>query len=136
MEKRFRANEVEYGELAQALDQLAERVPSMPPADLVDLWPGVERRVLARIAADEHDANAGRGTLEGHLLQAEEQRIRHLAWEVGVSVEVHAVHLRALRTLATLLHERERLPRFGRQCPSLAMSGRATPPGPSHLRLS
>ena len=96
---RSQASEVEYAELSQALEQLAERAPAIDAAELVRLWPGVESRVLSRLSADEHKE-------ESPLLQSEAQRIRNLAWEVGVSVDLYAVHLGALRTLADLLRQR------------------------------
>ncbi len=110
MKKPSPANEKEYVELARTLDQLAERAPALDAGKLIALWPGVERRLVARARADEHDATIG---LEGPLLQAEGQRIRNLVWEIGVSVDLRAVHLGALRTLATLLRERDQ--RCGRR---------------------
>jgi len=92
-----RSNELEYAELARALDQLAERAPSIDGGELVALWPGLERRVLLRLRTDKHDAGN---------TASDEQRLRNLAWEIGVSVDLYAVHLGALRTLASLLRER------------------------------
>jgi hypothetical protein len=101
------ANEQEHAELSRALDQLAERASALDSAQLVSLWPELEARVLARVSADEHRH-------ETPLLHAESERIRNLAWEIGVSVDLHAVHLGALRTLADLLRERgQRLGRRG-----------------------
>ena len=101
------ATQQEHAELSRALDQLAERAPTLDSAELVALWPEVEARVLARISADEHRH-------ESPLVHAESERIRNLAWEIGVSVDLHAVHLGALQKLADLLRERgQRLGRRG-----------------------
>lgn len=105
MKESSRENELEYAELSRALDQLVQRASSIDPAELVALWPGVERRVLARVRADRQE--------QGNTA-ADEQRIRNLAWEIGVSVDLYAVHLGALRTLAKLLHERAQRPRSGK----------------------
>ncbi len=113
MKKPSQANDAEYSELARALDQLAERAAAIDAAELIALWPEVERRVLARVRADEHDQGNTNAGLESPPLQAEGQRIRNLAWEIGVSVDLRAVHLGALRTLATLLRERGQ--RFARR---------------------
>ena len=112
MSQASQANDVEYGELSRALDQLAERAPTLDPTELVARWPALERRVLARVRADKH--------VEGNALadreQPEEQRVRNLAWEIGVSVDLQAVHVGAIRALAKLLSERAQ--RFGRRAAS------------------
>lgn len=95
MKDASRVHESEYSELARVLEQLAERAPSIDEAELVSLWPAVERRVLTRVRADRHESTT-----------SDEQRIRNLAWEIGVSVDLFAVHVGALRTLANLLRER------------------------------
>jgi len=112
--KPSHANELGYAELARALDQLAERAPTMDAAELVALWPGIERRVVVRVCADKRDdGNAADGG-ESPLPPSEEQRVRNLAWEVGVSVDLHAVHVGAIRALAKLMRERgQRLARRG-----------------------
>ncbi|HKO50596.1 MAG TPA: hypothetical protein VJV79_22890 [Polyangiaceae bacterium] len=106
------ANDTESSELVRALDELAERAPTIDPTELAALWPELERRVLLRMRADR----PFEGSLKAPQLQAEEQRLRNLAWEVGVSVDLHAVHLGAIRTLATLLRERSQ--RSGRRVSS------------------
>lgn len=93
---KSQANGLEYGELARALDELAQRAPAIDAAELVSLWPKVESRVLARVRADEY---------EGGALGGVGERVRNLAWEIGVSVDLYAVHLGAVRTLAKLLRE-------------------------------
>jgi hypothetical protein len=119
------AKELEYAELSRALDQLAERASALDSAELVALWPGLERRVLARARADAHDE-------ESPLLQAEEQRIRNLAWEIGVSVDLYAVHLGALRTLANVLRERGQ--RVGRRSAAARRERASVPPAQSQTR--
>ena len=90
-------NGLEYIELARAVHELAESAPLLEADALVTRWPEIERRVLARVRAEEYEGSAQGGLGEG---------IRNLAWEIGVSVDLHAVHLGALRTLADLLRER------------------------------
>lgn len=111
MKKQFEVQPVEYAELAGAIDQLAQRAPNADAAELIALWPWVEGLLLDRVRADESEARE-RG-LETELLRAEGQRIRNLAWEIGVSIDLGAVHAGALDALAELLRKRGR--RFGGQ---------------------
>jgi hypothetical protein len=99
------ANEAEFGDLARALELLAERAPTMEPTELVRLWPTLELRVLGCLRLDRHPER-GAASPETRLLRLEEERLRNLAWEIGVSVDLHAVHVGALRALAKLLGER------------------------------
>jgi hypothetical protein len=104
--KPSQANKAEYGDLARALDQLAEQAPTMAPTELVEFWPGLESRVLACLRADE-GADPARGAgAESRLRPSDDERLRNLAWEIGVSVDLHAVHLGAMRALAKVLRER------------------------------
>jgi len=105
-----RADNVEYAELAVALDELADRAAELDAVELATRWPELESRLLARVDADERSprsaADEFESPLESPLARSEGERIRNLAWEVGVSVDLHAAHLNALRTLAQLLRER------------------------------
>lgn len=105
VKKQFEVKPVEYAELAGAIDQLASRAPSIDAGELIALWPWVEGLVLDRVRADEFETQSG-GAFDGALLRAEGQRIRNLAWEIGVSVDLGAVHVNALEALAELLHKR------------------------------
>jgi hypothetical protein len=105
MNKPSQASE-ECLELAQFLEQLAERAATNDSAELAALWPGVEDRVLSCVRADARgNANAAVGPATSRP-QAEEQRLRNLAWEVAVSIDLGAVHVGAIRGLAGLLRER------------------------------
>lgn len=91
-----------YADLLQALEAFSTSAASSDGSELIALWPRLERRLLSRVRADEVPAASpldGSPTTEPH-------RIRNLAWEVGVSVDLRAVHLRALETLARLVRER------------------------------
>lgn len=90
-----------YAELLRALDAFSTRAANSDGSELIALWPRLERRILSRLRDDAPSATPldGSPTLEQH-------RIRNLAWEVGVSVDLRAVHLRALETLARLVRER------------------------------
>lgn len=112
MKKELEVKPVEYAELAGAVDQLALRAPTIDATELIALWPWVEGLMLDRVRADETELEAG-GGFDSALLRAEGQRIRNLAWEIGVSVDLGAVHRPALEALADLL--RKRGARFGRQ---------------------
>jgi hypothetical protein len=90
-----------YAELLKALDAFSTRAVCSDGSELMALWPGLERRLLSRMRADEGSARP----LEGSPT-SEQHRIRNLAWEVGVSVDLQAVHLRALETLSRLVRER------------------------------
>ena len=105
VKKQFEVKPVEYAELASAVDQLASRAPTVDAAELSALWPWVEGLVLDRVRADESEARSG-AAFDSALLRAEGQRIRNLAWEVGVSVDLGAVHVSALEALAELLRRR------------------------------
>jgi hypothetical protein len=105
VEQASQATQLEYVELAAALDLLAERAPVADATELVEVWPELEQRVLDRVSVDAYDnGNTARDSAGAKHWEAE--RIRNLAWEVGVSVDLHAVHLGALRALANLLRER------------------------------
>lgn len=99
MNKPKKAQSREFGELASALDQLIARLPALTDLELIALWPGLERRVLALVLADDGSDAAG-------LAHPEQQRVRNLVWEIGVSVDLQAMHVRALETLARLLRAR------------------------------
>lgn len=104
MESASQATDLEYLELAGALEKFAERAAITDPPELVDLWPDLERRLLDRVGAIGYDGeNAAQSAANAPPSEAE--RIRNLAWEIGVSVDLHAVHLGALRALAKLVRE-------------------------------
>ena len=105
MERPSQVSEMERSDLPLTLDLLAERAPSIDAAKLVDLWPAVEERVLAVVGEGPEATTASAGGTP--LLLSDEERIRNLAWEVGVSVDLHAVHVGAIRALAALLRERD-----------------------------
>jgi len=105
VEKASQAIELEYVELAGDMDRLAERAPVIPAEQLVEIWPTLEERVLERVSADGYDDGHATGDLAS-VPRLEGERIRNLAWEIGVSVDLHAVHLGALRALGRLLRER------------------------------
>lgn len=105
MENASQATELEFLELAGALDRFAERAPGAHPVELVALWPELERRVLKRVSAGERESESAALDL-ANAPRSESERIRNLAWEIGVSVDLHAVHLGALRALTKLLRER------------------------------
>lgn len=105
MERAAQATELEYLELAGDLDKFTERAAITDPAALVQLWPELEQRVLDRVGADGYDADNAAPSA-ANLPRSEAERIRNLAWEIGVSVDLHALHLGALRALAKLLRER------------------------------
>ena len=111
MKKQFEVKPVEYAELAGAVDQLARRAPTIGSGELIALWPWVEGLVLDRVRADESDVQGG-AAFDSALFRAEGQRIRNLAWEIGVSVDLGAVHVSALEALAEVL--RRRGSRFGK----------------------
>ena len=81
MKRQIEVKPVEYVELAGAVDQLVRRASNIDAAELIALWPWVEGLVLDRVRADEAEAAGG---FDSALLRAEGQRIRNLAWEVGV----------------------------------------------------
>jgi hypothetical protein len=112
VKKQFEVKPAEYAELAGAVDQLALRAPTVGAAELIALWPWVEGLVLDRVRADEAEAPTG-GGFDAALSSAEGQRIRNLAWEIGVLVDLGAVHVSALEALAEVL--RKRGSRFGMQ---------------------
>lgn len=91
-----------YAELLKALDAFSTRAANSDGSELMALWPGLERRLLSRVRADE--APSAR-PLEA-CATSEQHRIRNLAWEVGVSVDLQTVHMRALETLSRLVRER------------------------------
>lgn len=126
MKKQLEVKPVEYVELAGAIDQLALRAPAIGAGELIALWPWVEGLVLDRVRADEAEAERD-SAVDSALLRAEGQRIRNLAWEIGVSVDLSAVHVGALAALGELL--RKRGSRFSRQAaarrPAARMSARA-----------
>ncbi|HEX2672536.1 MAG TPA: hypothetical protein VHM25_16755 [Polyangiaceae bacterium] len=105
MKKQFEVKPVEYAELASAVDQLASRAASIDSGELIAMWPWVEGLVLDRVRADESEAQSG-AAFDSALLRAEGQRIRNLAWEIGVSVDLGAVHVSALEALAEVLRKR------------------------------
>jgi len=105
VKRQIEVKPVEYVELAGAVDQLVRRASNIDAAELIALWPWVEGLVLDRVRADEAEAAGG---FDSALLRAEGQRIRNLAWEVGVSVDLGAVHVAALEALAELLRKRGR----------------------------
>ena len=127
METATPTTELEYLELASTVARVAERAPIADPAELIELWPAVEQRVLDRVSADgterEHAtqerANAPRPDRSDHSdhvqrsERLEGERIRNLAWEIGVSIDLRAVHLGALGALAKVLRERGQ--RLGRR---------------------
>jgi len=112
VKKQFEVKPVEYAELAGAVDQLASRAPTIDAGELIALWPWVEGLVLDRVSADEAEVRSG-AAFDSALSRAEGQRIRNLAWEIGVSVDLGAVHVSALEALADLL--RRRGSRFAKQ---------------------
>lgn len=106
MKKQFEIKPVEYSELASAVDQLTQRAPTIGAEELSSLWPWVENQVLDRVHADETEAE--RRGFGGAKLRAEGQCIRNLAWEVAVSIDLGAVHLKALEALTEALRKRGR----------------------------
>jgi hypothetical protein len=103
-----------------SLERLAIEAPSSN--ELQAYWRDFERRLLAELREDErtllpllaHPPDSER-------MLAEHERIRNLAWEVGITTDLGCVHVRAIRTLGALLRERA-----GRSQP-------ATPSRTTHL---
>lgn len=126
MKKQFAMKPVDYSELASAVAQLAQRAPTIETAELSSLWPWVESLVLDRVHSDETEAEPRFGSGSARL-RAEAQRIRNLAWEVAVSIDLGAVHVNALEALTALLRKRGRrfeklaaLDRLGKRASSAA----------------
>lgn len=99
--------ESESREVSQLLFGLSRHAASMDPVAVARTWPGVERRVLACLRRLERATPPSESEASGH---GGYERLRNLAWEVGVSADLHAVHARALSTLAQLFHEHAVLP--------------------------
>jgi hypothetical protein len=93
------------------VEKLAADAPYWDPAQLAVVWKEVERRLLPRLRQDERRS----GSLQAsHAPPAERsnvdfERMRNLAWEIAVSIEVGCVHVRALSRLAELLKELDEL---------------------------
>ncbi len=90
----------ESREVAALLAELSKRAATTDPFELVRDWRAIERRVFACLRALERELPGSARDL------ADIERLRNLAWEVGVSIELHAVHSRALSTLAEQLGRR------------------------------
>ncbi|HYP98698.1 MAG TPA: hypothetical protein VER96_08490 [Polyangiaceae bacterium] len=133
VKKQLEVKPVEYAELAGAVEQLAQRAPTIGVTELIALWPWVEGLMLDRVRADEAEAPSG-GGFDDALLRAEGQRIRNLAWEIGVSVDLGDVHVSALESLAELL--RKRGSRFGMQASLRRSVERAVTRGSSASNVS
>jgi hypothetical protein len=88
----------EFSDVARQLTQFAERAAFSEARELLGSWPGLERRLLACLRSEMPE-------IPKKLPAVEAERLRNLAWEVGVSVDMHAVHLRALAMLARLFGE-------------------------------
>jgi len=90
----------ETRELAALVDELSKRATVTNPLELVLDWQGLERRIFACLRRIEREAPSS-------LPEPRDlERLRNLAWEVGVSIELHSVHSRALATLAAELAKR------------------------------
>ena len=89
------------------VEKLAEDAPFWDPAQLALVWKDVERRLLPQLSEDERRSRALQGqhgrSAEQRLVDYE--RLRNLAWEIAVSIDVGCVHVRALSKLAELLKE-------------------------------
>jgi hypothetical protein len=88
-----------------SLERLAVEAPSS--SELATYWRDFERRLLAELREEEsvllpllaHPPDSER-------MLAEHERIRNLAWEVGLTTDLGCVHVRAIRKLGTLLRDR------------------------------
>lgn len=86
----------EVRDITWLLSHLAERAEQAEPSEFLGLWRAIERRVLSCVTAIERE----QGSASGHI-----ERLRNLAWEVGISAELRSVHGGALRRLAQLFGE-------------------------------
>lgn len=93
------------------LEDLVEDAPFWAPVNLAVFWKDIERRLLAQLR-DEERRNLplwkSVDPVEAERSRVEYERIRNLAWEVAVSIELGCVHMRALGLIATLLRDQER----------------------------
>ncbi len=88
-----------------ALELLAAESPSS--RELAAYWRDFERRLFAELREAER-------TLLPHLahppdaeqMLAEHERIRNLAWQVAITIDLGCVRVRILRQLGALLRER------------------------------
>lgn len=89
----------EAREIVALLQELSGRA-HLAPAELEASWPALERRVVRclRVLQNESPQDASQA--------AEIERLRNLAWEVGVSIDLRCLHARALHTLTERLATR------------------------------
>lgn len=95
-----------------SLERLAAEAPSS--SELATYWRDFERRLLAELREEESTllpllANPP----DNEQMLAEHERIRNLAWEVGLTADLGCVHVRAIRKLGALLRERAARSRLG-----------------------
>lgn len=107
------------------LEKLADDAPFWDPTHLAIVWRDVERRVLEQLREEERQSLASAQAAHPKAAEQagdERERIRNLAWEITVSIDLGRVHVRAISALAALLQAR-RQNRAG--CPSPIESARA-----------
>ena len=90
----------------QFLSGLSEEAPEWSAAELPNSWRSWERALLAQLRDDERQWWLSLPVIEPELAKkarAEHERIRNLVWEIGVSIDLCCVHVRAIRKLAAVL---------------------------------
>ena len=89
------------------VEKLAEDAPFWDPKQLALVWRDVERRLLPQLSENERRSRAlqGQQAPSAEQRQVDYERLRNLAWEIAVSIDVGCVHVRALSKLAELLKE-------------------------------
>ena len=93
------------GSVVELVEKLAADAPYWDPAQLAVVWKDVERRLLPQLREDERRNSSlqAQDAPQAEQNQVDYERLRNLAWEVAISIELRCVHVRALSRLAELL---------------------------------
>jgi len=87
------------------VEKLAADAPYWDPAQLAAVWKDVERRLLPQLREDERRNKSlqAQDAAQAERSRVDYERMRNLAGEVAISIELRCVHVRALARLAELL---------------------------------
>jgi len=98
------------GSVVALVEKLAADAPCWDPAQLAVVWKDVERRLLPQLREDERRNSSlqAQDAPKAEQSHVDYERMRNLAWEVAISIELRCVHVRALSRLAELLKEQSR----------------------------